>query len=151
MNGSHGDAVPVNWAESRTMVEKYHQLDEATWKRIFGTGNMLEGNWSVIDPLSSLYTLGTYLSSEYVWDRTAAIAMDCAQKANLVLDVNHTPKEGDVEPSPVNLKEYLPKEHLEVGGVNFSVMAFLVSLALRELKLYEIVVVVVCYCCTFAY
>ena len=122
--------------ESKSVVEKYHQLDELTFKRIFAAGDSLEGNLASIDPLSSLYTLGTYLSSDYVWDRTAAIAMDSAERAGLVLDVNKKDT-SIIMPSPVSLKEYLPQEPLEVVGTNFSSLAFLVSLALRKLLLQE--------------
>jgi hypothetical protein len=128
MNGS--DSV----LESRSVVEKYHQLDETAIKKIFCAGDALKGELDVIDPLASLFTIGAYLSSDYVLDRSAFIASDSAEKAGLVLDVNKNPQSAE-PPEPVSLKDYLPQEPLEVVGVDFQSLAYLVALALRKFSL----------------
>jgi hypothetical protein len=138
-SGNNGSsAADEDSQESKTMVEKYHQLDEVTFKRVFCVGDALEGVLSVVDPLSSLYTLATYLSSDYLWDRTAAIAQDAAQRAGIVLDVNRasttTTDTANTMAMPVGLKDYLPQEPMDIMGANFASIAYLVALALRKLK-----------------
>lgn len=138
-SGNNGSsAADEDSQDSKNMVEKYHQLDESAFKRVFCVGDALEGVLSVVDPLSSLYTLATYLSSDYLWDRTAAIAQDAAQRAGLILDVNRqaitTKGAANTIVMPVGLKDYLPQEPMDIMGANFASITYLVALALRKLS-----------------
>lgn len=138
-SGNNGSsAADEDSQDSKNMVEKYHQLDESVFKRVFCVGDALEGVLSVVDPLSSLYTLATYLSSDYLWDRTAAIAQDAAQRAGLILDVNRqaitTKGAANTIVMPVGLKDYLPQEPMDIMGANFASITYLVALALRKLS-----------------
>jgi hypothetical protein len=127
--------------ESKTMVEKYHQLDEVLFKRVFSAGDSLKGTLPVIDPLTNLYILATYLSSDYLWERTSVVARHAAEQAELVLDVNSsssttttaiTTSSASLPPPPVSVNDKAHSEPIEVAGANLASIAYLVSLALRK-------------------
>lgn len=128
-NGHSNGNDMSNLMESRTTIEKFHQVDEATFKRIFRAGNVLKGDVEFIDPLGSLFIIGSYLSSEHILARAASIAIDSSK--DLVLDVNKNRPTSPPAPAPVSLKEYLPTEPIEVEGVSFQALAYLIALALR--------------------
>mmetsp|Transcript_29230 Transcript_29230/g.44202 ORF Transcript_29230/g.44202 Transcript_29230/m.44202 type:complete len:2074 (+) Transcript_29230:226-6447(+) len=128
-NGHSNGNDMSNLMESRATIEKFHQVDEATFKRIFRAGNVLKGDVEFVDPLESLFIIGSYLSSEHILARAASIAIDSSK--DLVLDVNKNRPTSPPAPAPVSLKEYLPSEPIEVEGVSFQALAYLIALALR--------------------
>jgi hypothetical protein len=73
----------ASWESPRTCMQ-----DELAFRRVFGVGDALKGTLQVIDPITNLYILATYLSSDYLWERTSVIAQNAAAQAELVLDVN---------------------------------------------------------------
>ena len=116
--------------EGRPLLDKFHQLDETSLKKIFANGNSLLTDG--YNPLSSFFVLGAHLSSDHLRDRTYQIACDSAKRAGVIMDANKQQSHSH-KPPPVSLKDYIPSEPLEgIMGIQFPSLAYLVSLGLCE-------------------
>ena len=137
------NTATFNTGESRVWVEKYHQLDETVVRSIFVAGDGLWRETCVdwrphhktttsLDIFANVYTLLAHLSSENLWDRTSAIAIDSAKKAGLERDVNKY-NGGHSEAPPVpSLTLYTKDESEGVFGASMSSICFCLGLGLRK-------------------
>jgi len=136
------NTATFNTGESRVWVEKYHQLDETVVRSIFVAGDGLWRETCVdwrphhktttsLDIFANVYTLLAHLSSENLWDRTSAIAIDSSKKAGLERDVNKY-NGGHSEAPPVpSLTLYTKDESEGVFGASMSSICFCLGLGLR--------------------
>lgn len=124
--------------EARALVEKFHQMDEALLKRVFGGADYLlkpNSKESTVDPLGATFVLASHLSSDALWNRTEWIAVDSASHANLNRDVNKSLEWEGPPPPPIGIHDYRPDETPDIQGVSMLPLTFLVALGLSTLQL----------------